>query len=374
VTRLVALDVAPGPDFVSALRTVWDRGDAVLALDARLDPDRRRAVAVAARAAAILGPSGAEVELPDAVPLESGDALVVATSGSTGEPRFAVHTHASVSAASAAVADRLELDGDEHWLGCLPVSHVGGLSVVTRAMHIGAALTLLPGFDRDAVAEAARHGARHISLVATALRRVEASWFDRILLGGASAPENLPANVVVTYGMTETFGGVVYDGVPLDGVEVRVVDDEIQLRGPTTMRAWRDGRPAVDAAGWLRTADLGRLDASGRLVVEGRRDDVVVTGGEKVWPEPVESCIRSLDGVVDVAVAGLPDDEWGQRVVAWIVAAPGVVPTLEDVRAAVREALPPWQAPREVRLVERIPRTDLGKVRRSVLRGGLSSS
>jgi O-succinylbenzoic acid--CoA ligase len=169
--------------------------------------------------------------------------------------------------------------------------------------------------------------------------------------------------------MTETGGGVIYDGLPLDGVEVRVAEDEhIWLRGPTLLRAYRDGTDPKDARGWLDTGDLGALGADGRLTVFGRSGEMIVTGGEKVWPTPVEQALLQHPAVADAAVAGRADAEWGQRVVAYVVprdrAAP---PSLETLREAVKDHLPAYMAPREVVAVDALPRTPLGKVQRDRL-------
>jgi O-succinylbenzoic acid--CoA ligase len=240
---------------------------------------------------------------------------------------------------------------------------VGGLSVVTRALAAGTRLTVHPGFDPAAV-EAA--GATLVSLVATALRRVDPARFRTVVLGGSAPPPDLPPNVVTTYGMTETGSGVVYDGRPLEGVDVRVdAGGEIHVRGPMLLRAYRDGtNPLVD--GWLATGDVGRWDAAGRLVVDGRRSELIISGGENVWPEPVEAVLRRQAKVADVAVAGSPDPEWGQAVTAYVVAA-GDAPTLAELREAVRQELAPYCAPRRLVLVDVIPRTALGKVRRADL-------
>jgi O-succinylbenzoic acid--CoA ligase len=167
--------------------------------------------------------------------------------------------------------------------------------------------------------------------------------------------------------MTETGSGVVYDGLPLDGVELRVVDGELQVRGPMLARCYRDGSPTLDGDGWLHTGDAGEL-VDGRLRVAGRMGDVIVTGAEKVWPAPVEAVLRTVPGVADVAVGGRADPAWGQVVVAWVVpddrAAP---PALDALRDAVKAVLPPWAAPRRLVLVDALPRTALGKVRRAAL-------
>jgi O-succinylbenzoic acid--CoA ligase len=154
--------------------------------------------------------------------------------------------------------------------------------------------------------------------------------------------------------------------VPLDGVELRVVDGEVQVRAPMLLRAYRDGTDPRTADGWFPTGDGGAWDGeAGRLRVFGRRDEVVVTGGEKVWPTAVERVLDRLPGVREVAVVGRPDPEWGQRVVALVVPAdPAAPPLLDDVREAVRRELPAYAAPREVRLLRSLPRTASGKVAR----------
>lgn len=349
---LVAIE-ARGQTFVDEMRRAWDRGDAVLPLDPRLP--------VAAAAAL-------SERLRVGEPVADGEALVVATSGTTGEPKGVVHTHRSVAASAEATSDFLGIDPDRHhWLACLPLAHVGGLSVVTRALHSGASLTVHEEFDADAVDAAGAAGCTHVSLVATALRRVDPTRWEQIVLGGSAPPPDRPANSVATYGMTETGSGVVYDGVPLPGVEVRVVDGELWLRGAMIASRYRDGAPVVDGDGWLATGDLGSF-ADGVVRVHGRRGDMIITGGENVHPDPVEQRLRAHPLVADAAVVGRTDPEWGQRVVAVLEVADGAtIPTLDDLRAWVKAELPAWCAPREVE-VRSLPRTALGKVRRSMLR------
>ncbi|MCU1379642.1 MAG: menE [Acidimicrobiales bacterium] len=338
--RLLPVEAVPGPTFVDALRRAWDDGDAVLPVDPRLP-------AVAARSlVAALGGGR---------PVEDGDALVVATSGTTGEPKGAVLTHDAVRASAVATSARLDVDpGTDRWLSCLPLAHVGGLGVVLRALVTGTPLT----FDVD-------EPATLVSLVATQLRRMDTTRFRSIVLGGAAPPEDRPPNCVITYGMTETGSGVVYDGRPLEGVEIRAVDGELQVRGPMLLRAYRDGVDPKDPDGWLATGDAGSV-SDGVVRVEGRMGDVIVTGGEKVWPDPVERLLRRLPSVVEVAVAGRPDAEWGQRVVAWVVA-DGDPPSLDELRDAVKAELPAYAAPKQLVIVDDLPRTALGKVRRNDL-------
>jgi O-succinylbenzoic acid--CoA ligase len=236
------------------------------------------------------------------------------------------------------------------------------LSVVFRALLTGTELTVHPGFDADAVTSS---GASLVSLVVTAMRRIDPSIFRTIVLGGSRPPADRPANSVATYGMTETGSGVVYDRVPLDGIEVRIVDGEVHLRGPALLRCYRDGTDPKLPDGWFPTGDLGELGADGRLDVFGRRDDLIITGGENVWPEAVEDVLRTHPDVADVAVYGRDDEEWGQVVVAAVVPADRRrPPTLDALRAHAKDQLPAFCAPRRVVVRLELPRTTLGKLER----------
>lgn len=366
--ELVALDLPGGPEFVGHLQRIWEAGDAALPVDQRLPRAARQALIDVMRPSSIVDPSGTH-RLDEGLPVEPGDALVMATSGSTGDPKGVVLTHHAIEASARASSRALGVTADDRWLACLPLAHIGGMSVVTRALVTGVPVTVIPRFDADAVTGFART-CTLVSLVATALQRIDPSIFRLILLGGARPPDALPANVVSTYGSTETGSGIVYDGRPLDGVEIRIADDgEILVRGPMLMRAYRDGSTAIDADGWLHTDDEGSWLPDGRLQVVGRRGDVIVTGGQKVWPEAVERALGDLVTREDVCIVGLDDGEWGQRVV---LATTRHDLDLDDVRAAVRTVLPAYCAPREIRIVDAIPRTALGKIRRSELRRSLT--
>lgn len=370
--HLVALDLPGGDLFVAALQRVWERGDAVLPIDQRLPTAGAASLIAAMGASAVIDDDGEHPVDPafeSGFDTEPGDALVVATSGSTGAPKGVVLTHAAVAASAAATSRRLGATADDHWLACLPLAHVGGLAVVTRALHSDCALTVLPRFDPGAVSAAAAAGATLTSLVASAMARIDPALFRWIVLGGSHPPVDRPVNTVATYGLTETGSGVVYDGVPLDGVEVMIADDgEVLLRCPMQLRSYRDGTTPIDTAGWLHTNDLGRWLDDGRLYVEGRRGDLIISGGENIWPDVVEAAIASHPGVADVAVAGVASAEWGHAVTAWIVASdPATPPTLDEVRGWVRDRLPAFMAPRSIVITMSLPRTAIGKIQRSQL-------
>ena len=366
MARLIALDMPASTTFVDLVQRAWSNGDAVLPIDQRLRPSGKKMLLDAMAPSEIIDASFTASSLPNGRPMQDGDALVIASSGSTGSPKGIIHTHSSILAGAQASASRLQLSSDDHWLVCIPVSHVGGFSVIARALHTGAALTLHPTFDATAVQEAVKNGATHTSLVATALSRIDASPFRSILLGGSSAPDNLPSNVITTYGMTETGGGVVYNGQPLDNVEIRIVDGEIFLRCPMLMRAFRDDQTISIDDGWYATGDIGEIDNNGKLSVHGRQTDLIITGGENVWPSVVENSLASHPIVNQVVVRGMPDTTWGQRVVAYVVlndaAQTPEVKLLSDLREHVKQTLPAFCAPQQIVVLAEIPRTSLGKV------------
>jgi O-succinylbenzoic acid--CoA ligase len=380
--------------FVDALQAIWDTGDAAAPLDPRLPAVARRTMLDALRPTRIVGSDGEQHALSGGVPVEEGDALVIATSGTSGEPKGVVLTHGAIVASARATTERLGLDPSRHtWLACLPVAHIGGLSVVTRALITQTPLVVMPGFDADLVEDAGRSGrVSHVSLVTTALARLDPSVFSCVLLGGSKPPATLHPNVVTTYGMTETGSGVVYDGAPLEGVEISIrqsddnypvlrethdassgADGEILIRAPMLFRCYRDGEDGRvvgpdGTPGWFATGDAGHWEGDGRLAVSGRIDDVITTGAEKVWPDLVERALSAHPDVVEVAVWKRSDPQWGERVVAWVVPS-DEAPSLEELRRIVAETIAPWAAPKELVLVDDLPRTAAGKVRRRALEG-----
>ena len=388
--ELVALDLPGGPGFVDALLAVWDTGDAAAPLDPRLPLAARKVLLDALRPSRIVSSDGDQHRLPGGLPVDDGDALVVATSGTSGQPKGVVLTRQALEASAHATSTRLGVDpSSDRWLACLPLGHIGGLSVVTRSILTGTPVIVLAGFDADAVEEIGRsRRASYVSLVPTALRRIDPSLFRCVLLGGSKEPDHLPPNVVSTFGMTETGSGLVYNGKPLEGVDVaiRAIDDgaedgdaglpagsegEILLRAPMLFRCYRDGTsPRVvgpdGTSTWFATGDAGRLHPDGALTVFGRIADVINTGAEKVWPDAVERVLAAHPGVAEVAVWKRTDPEWGERVVAWVVPTDDV-PSLEQLREIVAETLAPWAAPKELVVVDDLPRTAAGKIRRREL-------
>ena len=375
--RLVAIDLGPSPAFVEALRRCWDDGNAVLPVDQRLAPPAKAALFETLRPALVVNDDGRSA-MPEGVPVLDGDALVIATSGTTGDPKGVVLTHDAIGASAHATNDRLGIDpASDRWLATLPVAHIGGLSVVTRALASGTPFTIVDRFDPDVVARAQRNGHTRTSLVVTALQRASTEGWRTILVGGSAMPEELPENCVRTYGMTETGSGVVYDGFALDTVGITLADDgEILVEGPMLLRAYRsadgvatpDGFDPKDGSGRFATNDAGRFRGDGRLEVFGRRGDVIVTGGEKVWPDAVERVLRAAIPGLDAAVAGTADSEWGQRVTLF-VAMGSEVPSLDAVRGIVKSALAGYCAPHAIVVMDReLPRTSTGKVDRDALR------
>ncbi|MEZ4407908.1 MAG: AMP-binding protein [Polyangiales bacterium] len=419
VAALAASGVSPGDrvavqasNRVEALVTllaVMERGAVMVPIHPRLSRAERDVIVADASPALVLDDDalatfgeGASPMAP--TPADDGALLaVVYTSGTTGRPKGATLTRRAFVESARASAANLGWRDDDRWLLCLPVCHVGGLSVVTRCLVARKPLVLLRGFDVDAVDDAvARHRCTLVSLVPTMLARVldagaRAMRLPRaVLLGGAAATPSLLARaasegvrVLVTYGLTEACSQVTTwslddpsgrrgVGRPLPGVGLRVVSDgddpvgRVEVRGPTVSGGYW-GHPPREGE-WFDTGDLGWIDDGGALHVAARRTDLIVTGGENVYPAEVEAALTAHPEVAAAMVFGAPDDVWGQSVQAAVVAREGAVTDdawREGLYAFVSEGLAGFKRPKGLAVVEALPTLSNGKPDRKAALGVL---
>jgi len=374
---LVAVTRPPGRPWVAILRAAWEVGAAVLPIDVRLSPRERKELIERGRPTVTVDERG--VRRVRGVPIDPTIALVIATSGTAGTPRLAELSAGAVAAAVRASATVLGAAREDRWLSCLPLAHIGGLLVVCRHLILGAPLTFRRTITPSVVA--ALPSVRFMSVVPTQLTRLleagaDLRGFRAILVGGSRVDPALErrardagVRAVPTYGMTETCGGVVYAGRPLPGVEVKAAPSgELLVRGPTLMRGYRLDAAATAAAfdaAWLRTGDAGEVGPDGTVHAWGRLGDVIVSGGEKIWPADVEAALADHPEVDAVAVSAAPDPEWGQRVVARVVPRrPAAPPSLESLREHAGASIARHKLPRELIVVDHLDRTALGKIRR----------
>jgi O-succinylbenzoic acid--CoA ligase len=326
------------------------------------------------------------------------------TSGTTGRPKGALLSHANLAASTRASSEHLGAAADDRWLACLPFFHVGGLSILLRCARQRSPVVVQERFDAAALSRALDAEAiTHVSLVpAMLVRLLEARGGEPapaglrvVLLGGGPTPAGLLERarglgfpVAPTYGLTEAAsqvatlppaGAAPGRGLePLPGVELRILAadgraaapracGEILVRGPTVMRGYRglpqETRRAL-RGGWLHTGDVGRIDARGDLHVLDRRSDLVVSGGENVYPAEVEAVLAQHPDVLEAGVAGVPDPEFGQRPAAWIVPRRGARPRPEALARFCRERLAAYKVPVRFACVEGLPRTASGKLQR----------
>ncbi|MDX6683321.1 MAG: o-succinylbenzoate---CoA ligase [Solirubrobacteraceae bacterium] len=374
----VALALAAGAPFAEALHGCLRLGAVAVPVDLRLSAAERAARAGACAVvvdAPLEGAQDGDVALGATHDLDA-TAIVVHTSGTSAAGRPVELTYANWlwSALGSAVA--LGLDPGERWLCTLPLSHVGGLSILLRSAIYATTAVLHDGFDAAAAAGALREGrCTLVSVVPTTLARLLDAGLRRppalraaLVGGGPIAPALLEraaaAGVpcVTTYGLTEACSQVTTGGAPLFCTRVLIGDGgEILVAGPTVA----PGAPADD--GWLHTGDLGELDGDGRLTVTGRAADTIVTGGENVAPAEVEAVLASHPAVADVAVHGAPDAQWGERVVATIVLRAGRTATADELAGYCRVRVARYKVPKVFRFSLDLPRTQSGKLLRRSL-------
>jgi O-succinylbenzoic acid--CoA ligase len=371
----VALALPAGAAFAEALHGCLRLGAVAVPLDLRLTASERAAHGANC---ALLVDAPLDGAQDAAAPLLGrhdlgAPAIVVHTSGTTAAPRPVMLTYGNWlwSALGSAVA--LGLDPGERWLCTLPLSHVGGLSILLRSTIYATTAVLHDGFDAAAATDELQAGrATLVSVVPTTLARLLDAGLRsppalRAALtgGGPIAPALLEraasagVPVVTTYGLTEACSQVTTGGPPLFCTRVRIAaDGEILVAGPTVAPA------SAAQDGWLRTGDLGELDAVGNLTVVGRAADTIVTGGENVAPAEVEAVLATHPAVADVAVHGAPDAEWGERVVATIVLSPGATATVQELTGYCRVRMARYKVPKVFRFSLDLPRTQSGKLLR----------
>jgi O-succinylbenzoic acid--CoA ligase len=388
----VALTMQPSRELVVLVHALMKVGAVLLPLGPRLTEAERTEVVAVEEPTLDLGDPGeltqSEADLPLLGEHDMDDVVCrVLTSGSTGAPRPVSLTYGNFLWSAVGSGFNIGVQPQDHWLCCLPLSHISGLSIAMRSVIYGTTAVLHDGFDVDRVAASLQgDGITVLSLVTTTLTRLLEAGADlsaprAILVGGGPVPEEpleeaigRGATVVQTYGLTEACSQVTTlapadarrklgsAGRPLLTTHLRIQDGEILVQGPTVA----PGR--VDADGWLHTGDLGRIDEEGFLYVEDRIDDMIVTGGENVVPAEVEKVLLRHPAVADAAVIGRDDPEWQQAVTAVVVLESGSEATPDELRRHCAGALADFKVPRRVELAAALPRTPSGKLMRRALR------
>ena len=384
-TAVVAA-VLSGSALARAAIDAWDNREAILPINPRLPRTEIERLLEQVRPRYVVD-GGGRSQRADCAPIAADSAALLITSGTAGHPKVVELTRRGMEVMGRGYSAGVEADADANWLACMPLHHVASLGALARAYVTGVRWTVHEQFDLDRVARAPRaDGATIVSLVPTALGRLldhdaPLHEYRCVIVGGAPCPVSLrqrseaaEVNVVDAYGLTETWGGFALDGLPIAGVDTRVDDEtnEILVRGPVVMRGYRDDpvqtSAVIDNDGWLHTGDVGVVD-DGRLRVIDRSKDIIITGGVNVSPTAVESALALHPALADVCVVGAPDDEWGERVVAYVVLRDGEQDlALVDLRDFARDHLAAAQLPREVRVVNEIPRGGSGKALRRLLR------
>lgn len=381
VPRLVAINLVHPAHAAEEVLKAWADGAAVLPLDPKAPSDVTARTLSAMRPAMLVSAAG-EWTLHDPLPAWDDTAVVLLTSGSTGAPKGVELSHSAFKASARLTHQRLGASPGDRWTCALPLHHVAGFLMLARSEDLGTEPEFLDPSDLWALGEAQGN---FVSLVPTQLHRclekgVDLTRFKAVLLGGAAVHAGLLArgreagvNIVRTYGMTETSGGIVYDGVPLDEVAVRVGESElpgapdaeagpISVASPTLMTGYRGGER--HASSWFDTNDVGRIEGE-RLVALGRADDAINTGGEKVMPRVVEDALLEHPSVSEAHVLGAPDAEWGEKVVAFVVADGA---SQDDITASMQSRVGRHEVPKEIIFLDSLPKTSAGKIDRTAIK------
>ena len=387
----VAMNMRPGRDKIILIHALMKTGAVLLPISPKLSPEER------ARA---IDSCGVSVDLDDPGKLTQTEADLpllgehdmsdphcrILTSGSTGMPHTVSLSYGNHLFSAMGSAFNIGVDPSDRWLCALPTSHISGLSIVMRSVIYGTAMVLQDRFEPSAITEAIEEdGATVISLVSTMLLRllnddVDLSAPRAILVGGGPVPQSAlsealdrGASVIQTYGLTETCSQVTTlevaearrkvgsVGRPLLTSHLRIQGGEILVQGPTVSAG------ALDADGWLHTGDVGRIDEDGFLYVQGRTDEMIISGGENVIPGEVEDVLIQHPGILEAAVIGRPDPEWQQAVTAVVVSAGGEQIGLEELRDHCEGKLAPYKIPKRIEVVEELPKTPSGKLHRAAL-------
>ncbi len=411
----VALRAANGPDWIVLAHAIWRAAGTIVPLSTRLTPSETADPLARARGRLLLAdaplpsmrPSGPRIvpldalrgarPSPDPRPPRDSDDLdrertVLFTSGTSGQPKGTILTWRNHVASARASAAFLPLGPGDRWLASLPFFHIGGLNIIHRCALSGACVILPDSLAAEDLNRAIDgEGVTHASFVETLLRRVLAAREGRafpaalraiVVGGGAVSKGTLDAcpQALASYGLTESCSMATLvppgapegvrrtSGLPLPGIEVRIAaDGRIEIRGEVVMRGYLDDAIATREAlrdGWLRTGDIGEIDDAGALRVLARREDLIVSGGENIYPAEIEGVLRGHPDVMDAVVIGIPDPEWGEVPLALVVgrsrATAGILPFL-------RERLAGYKIPRIVG-VDSIPLLPNGKPDRAALR------
>jgi len=388
----VAMNMDPGVNKVVLVHALMKTGAVLLPISPKLSPEER---------AKAIESCGVTVDLDEPEKLTQTEADMpmlgehdmsdlhcrILTSGSTGHPHTVSLSYGNHLFSAMGSAFNIGVDPSDRWLCALPTSHISGLSIVMRSVIYGTAMVLHDQFSPQAVGEAIENdGVTVISMVSTMLLRlldegVDISAPRAILVGGGPVPSSAlsealdrGARVIQTYGLTETCSQVTTlevaearrkvgsVGRPLLTSHLRIQGGEILIQGPTVSAG------ALDVDGWLHTGDVGRIDEDGFLFVDGRTDDMIITGGENVMPGEVEDVLVQHPEIIEAAVVGRSDPEWQQAVTAVIVARDGIEIGIDELRDHCAGKLASYKIPKHVEVVPELPRTPSGKLYRAALR------